>query len=204
MNTSPAPRPNAPTAQWLSLACDAQIDADALQACLAGQCDASHHNDWDAYQLVGRALRHELHDLSAHDPVFLQKLHSRMAADAIYSVAAHAIQTGDSAGFDQQNLAQRSGPAQPQAANDARWRLWASALAMAGLLIGLWTLGGLGRDAQPLLAQVSPADPSVSAPQGVWRDAQLDALLAAHQRQAVAVVPQPDGLLRAAVLEAQP
>lgn len=205
MNTPTPPLARDLPAHWLSLTCDGQIEAETLQACLAGRCDASHHSDWDAYQMVGRAMRQELQDLSAHDPVFLQKLHARMAVDATDFVAINAHQTGDTAVFNVKPLTVSHAPVQPQPANDANWRVWASALAMAGLLTGLWVLGGLGRGVEPVLALAPAAAQPQSASPVLLRDPQLDALLAAHQRQAgTPLMPQPDGLLRAAVLEGRP
>jgi sigma-E factor negative regulatory protein RseA len=133
---------------------------------------------WHAYHLVGDVLRSGDLIVRAHDADFLQRLRVRMEQDV--PLALHADAVDPMPGVEIAN----------RAANDSsRWKFVAGlASLMAVAVIGWQLVGGLtdARDMQQVM----------------FRDPQLDALLAAH-RQSGGTPPlqMSAGFLRNATFE---
>ncbi len=206
-------KPSMQTSELMSALADGQLGredfAAALQAC---QHDESAIASWNAYHLIGDALRLPVQPpapvVRAADLAFVSRLNKRLAqepqarAELRSADADSAIPTkGTAAG----ELIHHRGPA----SNDGsfRWKLVAGFASLAAVSAIAWNASGLlAPVSAPQLAQ-APAEPQqvvVASPQGpMVRDARLEELLAAHkQLGATSAFQVPSGFLRNATFEA--
>jgi len=175
---------------------DGQLRGRDFSAAVLGVTgSASARQSWDCYHLVGEVMRSGHASARAHDADMVSRLRQKIADEAIQLIAVSA----DPISENDQKHAQPSKPVRRLAANDRWWRLSAGLAAFALLAVLVWQGAPDGVPSGAQLAQSSampegaaslagvPA--SASAPRAqagpvgpMLRDAQLDALLAAHRQ----------------------
>ena len=176
---------------------------------------------WDAYRVVGDALRGEsalVGQVPAAD--FLRGFHARLAAE---ESPATRVPTPRESGVSVSIATQNRGTA----ANDAafRWKMIAMAASVSAVMAVSWGVLGLGGAGNapavgPVVASVEPAARSeavapvgvpsregsvvVNTPQGpLIRDARLEALMAEHRQYGgMSALQMPAGFLRNATYDA--
>lgn len=194
--------------ELVSALLDGQLRSDEWPEALAA-CDEDPAclDRWHDYHLIGDLLRSPASaagDLPAvRDQDFLQRWQARLALEAAPAAALpvqlmqpmHPVKALTEAAI------------KGAAANDSRFS-WRRAAAVVGLVATgslAWQLWSGAGDAGPALAQ-SQSQPAVlvATPQGLMaRDADLDALLAAHREWGGASALQiPSGFLRNATFDA--
>jgi sigma-E factor negative regulatory protein RseA len=202
-------KPSTQTSELMSALADGQLSGEdlvaALQAC---RRDDSAIANWDAYHLIGDALRSPAPRVLGADMAFVARLSRRLAEEPPVGAGQHSQTnlTGPAADPVRTLVAdgsRRRGPA----ANDGdfRWKLVAGLASLAAVSAIAWnTAGLLAPSAAPQLAQ-GPVSPQVvvASPQGpVVRDARLEELLAAHkQLGGTSALQEPSGFLRNATFE---
>ena len=197
------------TSELLSALADGQLGGEdfaaALHAC--GQ-DESAIAKWDAYHLIGDALRSPASAALSADMAFLARLNERLAAEPLVGAGPglrsdSLVSAADVVHVPVVDASHRHGTA----ANDGdfRWKLVAGLASLAAVSAIAWNAAGLlAPAAAPQLAQ-APASQQVvvASPQGpVVRDARLEELLAAHkQLGGTSALQEPSGFLRNATFE---
>lgn len=205
--------------ELLSALVDGQLRGEEFARTVAW---VGRHDDarlaWDSYHLVGEVLRSGEAMANARDADFVHRLTLRLKQEpprpaevtAIHSVASSHLGT----------RADGAERATALAANDStfRWKLLAGVASMAFVsAIGWQAVSGWGEQgdvpklaqvpALPLPQQVSPGVVLQQAmvagePQLMIRDAQLDALLAAHRQfGGTSALQVPTGFLRNATFD---
>jgi sigma-E factor negative regulatory protein RseA len=212
------------------LALDARADISALaDGRLRGEdfaraldlleADADARAAWHTYHVIGDVLRgvpvgdagqdmqlvQALREKLAQEPGYGRPASAALASDAIKIVASYA----DNSPAVAQLGAKTPLLAQPQAANDARWK-WAAGFASVVAVAALaWNMvGGLGDGPGAQLAAAPQSNPNVvvvSTPHGdVLRDARLVEMMAAHKQfGGTSALQMPSGFLRNATFETQ-
>ncbi len=201
--------------ELLSALADGELAGDDLvQALQAAGTQREALATWEAYHVIGDALRSREIGACSPAPLFLERLSARLAqepgfaAPALEPVAAPLVQ------------------ARGEAANDGsfRWKLVAGFASLAAVVAVGWSVlgaGAPGAPAGPQLAQgaapagvVQVAAPGAGEPavatvvvqgqggQAMLRDPRLDELLAAHrQHGGASALQMPAGFLRNATFE---
>jgi len=208
MTTQPVPD----MAESASAMVDGQLPAAAAGPALDWVCQTFEgRRHWQSCHIIGEVLRSGQASTPARDAEFLQRLQMRLQRESIPGVAS----------FASISIANSSIPTpvtgmirtEATAANDAlfRWRLIAGVAALGLVAVLGWQMGddagarlaALQPVAQPAAAPVVAADSSdPTTPPRMLRDAQLDALLAAHKQVGGASALQmPSGFLRNATFE---
>lgn len=218
----PDPFANAVDSAWSALA-DGCVSEQELDALLAQSAHLDGHGRWDAYQLVGDALRGDMPLVPATpSAVFLTRFQERLQAE--HAGASQSIAVADEgAKLLEPALARTHAPT---AANDAsfRWKMIAMAASVSAVMAVSWSVLGVGSgvsggSAGPVVATSQPvpasevtvvAMPKVETPvivntgQGpLIRDARLEALLAEHRQYGgMSALQKPAGFLRNATYDA--
>ena len=179
---------------------------------------------WNAYQLIGDALRlgqtSTAIDDGGADFAFVQRLSQRLANETIANrdldFAPTPTASVGSSGTSPSAAAGVVGTVNPllvkAAANDGtfRWKILAGFACMGTVASMGWSLVNPGSiDGAAQLAQASAfgalQQVVVASPQGlVVRDARLEELLAAHKQMGGTSLPVPSGFVRNANFENQP
>lgn len=190
----------------LSALVDGQLHDDAFaQKLLAIDGDGDADQRWHRYHMIGDVLRTGAAGVAPLDEVFLQKIRLQLHNVAITSVASCADHTSLSTIKEQKS------------ANDSHWRLIAGVASLALVGVIAWqgfagvgagesavlarapAVGGVAQSGEPVATAAPVSDQPV-----MLRNAQLDALLAAHRQFGGASAFQaPAGFLRNATFEGQ-
>jgi len=204
-----------PAREWLSALLDGECPPERVAQATAASADgdADLYADWSRHHWIGEALRGSPSSrLAPASPAFADAVLTRLAQEP-----APALSPLDAASAPTQPPM----PLPPAAANDAvfRWKMVAGLASVATVAALSWSFlsGGVATDqgqqwAQaPALQPLAASDPSTEAAglQGVmtakglmWRDPQLDALLAAHrQHGGINALHVPVGFLRNATYD---
>lgn len=175
----------------LSALMDGELSRHEAQALLANTDAAAVQAHWQACHVIGDALRDSAVPLTVHTPDLLTRLRQQMSQDSLPpALAASAPALPEAAAQER------------EAANDPAFlrRMGVGLASLAAVAILGWSaLGGLTvngstgvhmaqqyrmtpepglADGRGALAPVNGAQPGVV----MWRDPQLDALLAAHRQ----------------------
>lgn len=178
--------------ELMSALADGQLAGeDFARAVQLAAADTRAREAWCNYHLVGDVLRTGRASAATPPEAFLARLQVRLHEECVASpvVAAQPVAI----------------QAQPQAANDWRWKLVAGAASVAAVAAVGWNVWGVSTPAtgQPQLAAAQAAAPQVaqaSAP--MIRDSRLDQLLAAHRQLGGATAfAASSGFLRNATFE---
>lgn len=186
------------SAERVSALMDGCLEGDALGQCLRDlQHDPQALANWDAYHVIGRALRSGALDTQASDSAFVARLSQRLKQDAIQIEPVAAMPMVVNKGYQP-----------PASANRANWRRVAGLASVMLVAVLAWqgvgpvaqapggasvaqlavpagaglSLVGADSKAQVLMRSdgTSVLTASSEAPVMI-RDPQLDALLAAHR-----------------------
>ncbi len=187
----------------LSALVDGQLHdfADVWQMAAMDEDEVEILQRWHRYHLIGEVMRSGVAGVEPLNEDFLQKIRCQLPAKTTVSIAHHA------------ELISVAGKKQQKSANDKHWRLIAGVASMALVGVLLWQgLADNGKGENAVLARAPDVTPSVKPVTGVataepvmLRNAQLDALLAAHRQFGGASAFQtPAGFLRNATFEVQP
>ena len=203
--------------QQISELADGRLRGEAfVQAVEAAVSDDDARATWHAYHLVGDTLRSS--DLARCDVKnhFMARLQARLKTEDASTASAMAmsvvaVELAARAQTGVQPRAQFDRTAEPANAAVYRWRMVAALASVAAVSVLGWSLlRGGADDATPALASVVPASapPSLSAapdqnpPAVMIRDANLDALLAAHKQfGGTSALQAPAGFLRNATFD---
>lgn len=192
-------------------------DWDALWE--SPRLQASTHEEWNAYQIVGDALRGGVPLVAVTPPAdFLAGFQSRLQQEfpaALHKTVNETPATSTSPPMDGRRAT---------AANDAifRWKMLAMAASVSAVMAVSWgVLGAIGDVGDPQtgaeMAQAAPAEVVVAEPSGglnssiivntgqgpLIRDARLEALLAEHRQYGgMSALQKPAGFLRNATYDA--
>ena len=201
-----------PAREWLSALLDGECPPERVAQATATRADADAdlYADWSRHHWIGEALRGSpASRLPPASPAFADAVLARLALEP-----APMPSPLDAAPAPTQ-------PLPPAAANDAvfRWKMVAGLASVATVAALSWSFlsGGVAANhgqqwAQaPALQPVAASDPStepaglqgvVTAKGLMWRDPQLDALLAAHrQHGGMNALHVPVGFLRNATYD---
>ena len=201
-----------PAEELLSALVDGELDAaDCSQALQLEQSHAELAQRWQAYHVIGDALRAgSFHAPAAGqdgDLLFVSRFNQRLSEQLAPENTAPVNKT--LAATPNQPVI-RPDLAAKQAANDGnvRWKMLAGVACMGTVATLAWSVSGLGVGSARQMAQTLPgAAPSqmvVTSPQGpVVRDVRLEELLAAHKQMGGTSLPVPSGFLRNANFENQ-
>jgi len=161
------------THELVSALADGQLADEELSGGIValGQ-DLAAREAWQAYHLIGDVLRSPELAGGSPTPAFMRRLSERLAAESPHGLPAAPV-------------------AEPQApprvltvrpANDPvfRWKLVAGLASMTAAAAVGWSLLSSGPAATPMGSQLAGTEAGGGAV--MIRDAQLDELLAAHQR----------------------
>ncbi len=185
--------------EQISALADGQLDGVAVDDTLLRLgADTALQAEWNAYHVVGEALRAGERSMLGADPAFVGRLRDRLQAEparpAVMAVVPPQVKVDASA------------------ANEPvfRWKLVAGFASLAAVAALGWSLvGGLPSSSGasgPVLAS-APADATapgaVATSAGTMiRDPRLDELLAAHKEAGgVSALQMPAGFLRNATFE---
>lgn len=189
--------------ELLSALSDSELKPEEFAALShAYKKDSAASGSWDAYHVIGKALRSPGSTVQLTDFAFLARLNQQLAKEPSFGTGLWASTPIVAAG-------ERRGPA----SNDGnfRWKMVAGFACAAAVSAIAWSVNGLMPPAAgPQLAQVETSAGGatgqqfvVAAPQGLMvRDARLEELLAAHKQfGATSAFPVPSGFLRNATFE---
>ena len=206
--------------QQISELADGRLRGEAfVQAVEAAVSDDDARATWHAYHLVGDTLRSS--DLARCDVKnhFMARLQARLQVEDASTSSAMvmsvvAVELAARAQTGVQPRAQFDRTAEPANAAVYRWRMVAALASVASVaavsVLGWSLLRGGADDATPALASVVPASapsslsaaPDQNPPAVMIRDANLDALLAAHKQfGGTSALQAPAGFLRNATFD---
>jgi sigma-E factor negative regulatory protein RseA len=180
----------------LSALVDGELQARELGDLLSRD-DAGVAEAWNAYQVIGQALRTSGAVMRSADPVFLANLRVALAEDAPARALPQAELQWIRDGREAANASQ------------FRWKAvagFASVVAVAAIGWSLWSVPS-GANPGSMAAVAVPANGlqtavAESAQPVMIRDSRLDELLAAHKQSGGATALQmPSGFLRNATFE---
>jgi len=189
----------------LSALVDGQLNDGAFAEQMAELDDGEAVQRWHRYHVIGDVLRAGAAGVAPLDEDFLKKIRLQLHSGAITTVATYV---------DHISLTSKN---EVKSANDSHWRLIAGVASLALVGVIAWQgLAGAGGGESAVLAR-SPAvsvvaqsvelvatATSATAQPVMLRNAQLDALLAAHRQFGGASAFQaPAGFLRNATFEGQ-
>jgi sigma-E factor negative regulatory protein RseA len=179
----------------ISALADGQLQGEGFaRAVEAAAADASAHEAWHTYHLIGEVLRTGACTQASAPSDFLARLRPLLAKE---SAMLPPQLPADSP----------SRPATAQAANDTsfRWKVVAGAASLAAIgAIGWSLVAGTGaRPGEPQLAAVPAGTVLTQTDRGAMiRDARLDEFMAAHrQLGGASALQMPAGFLRNATFE---
>ena len=214
--------------EQISELADGRLCGEAfVQAVEAAVSDDDARATWHAYHLVGDTLRSS--DLARCDVKnhFMARLQARLQAEDASTASAMAmsvvaVELAARVQPGVQPTAQFDRTAEPANAAVYRWRMVAALASVAAVSVLGWSLlRGGADDASPALASVVPASgtvgvgvrvgtatpnpsaaPDQNTPAFMIRDANLDALLAAHKQfGGTSALQAPAGFLRNATFD---
>ena len=203
--------------ELVSALVDGQLGADECAAVLqwvGAEEDALRR--WHAYHLVGDVLRSGETPVGTGDVTFVQRLKLRLERE---QVTVQSVKTPDVP-----STSHGAGPAldvsrtQDRAANDRyfQWKLLAVVASLAAVMVIGWQTLSVTDNAvgasqlvqvqvqagNPGFALQQPQSGEVQGPEVMFRDAHLDALLAAHRQVGgTSALQMPTGFLRNATFE---
>jgi sigma-E factor negative regulatory protein RseA len=163
---------------------------------------------WHSYHVVGEIMRSGAAGAAPLDQLFLQNLRLQLKQESTNLIALHAYPTSVAATND----------AKKSSANEHYWRLLAGFASLALVGVVAWqALSTPGLSDNNVLVNAPIAAPvasvvaqsvmpaaNASGPAVMLRDAQLDALLAAHRQfGGTSAFQTPAGFLRNATFEVQ-
>ena len=197
-------KPKTQNLELISALADGQLVGEdfalALSVCAD---DAGALFRWEAYHLIGVALRAPASLAPASDAGFVRRLNARLAhepalvAATLLTLAPELMMPAGAADESQRR----------EAANDAslRWKLLAGFASITAVAAIAWNAGsGLLSPAPQLARQEAPQQILVMSEQGAMvRDARMQELLAAHKQfGGTSALQAPSGFLRHATFEA--
>jgi len=199
-------------AEQISALVDGELSIDEFSSVVASVTDTPDgFVTWQAYHLVGDALRGTTHSAALDGADFVARLRTRMAAQAEHSQLPRNTEPG---------LALQPARAVREGANDPvmRWKLFAGFASLAAVASFGWHVASLDSGAdrlarvpstQQTAALETPATANgeqqakVAGAPVMLRDAHLDALLAAHKQfGGTSALQMPAGFLRNATFDA--
>ncbi len=199
-------------AEQISALVDGELSIDEFADVVASVTDTPDgFVTWQAYHLVGDALRGTAHGVALDGADFVSRLRDRMAAQGLHPQLPRSTEPG---------VAVEPANAVRHGANDPvmRWKLLAGFASLAAVASFGWHVASLSAGADQMAQQASTQQTSVAATsatesgaQGarvavtapvMLRDAHLDALLAAHKQfGGTSALQMPAGFLRNATFD---
>jgi len=183
--------------EMLSALFDGQQVSDGALANLPVAGSHGTHSDWNCYHVIGEVLRGSSSaEVVGADPVFLQRLSTRLSHEVVEPLATPAVITGGPVAVSA-----------VQAANDPqfRWKLLAGFASLGAVAVLAWTLTGsfIGTSLPQMAQDIRAATLVTALPEGpMIRDARLEELLSAHKQMGASTLPVPSGFVRHAGFEA--
>ena len=216
--TMQAPKLSPQNCELLSALADGELQPPECQALLhACIHDPAASANWNAYHMIGEALRSPGSAVQLTDLAFLVRLNQQLAQEPHVRSGLQATMSTSCSGVVPASastmLAGRQGQHPEPAANDGqfRWKMIAGFACAAAVCAVAWNASvSVLPAAGPQLARLgppaggmAPQQVVVASSQGLMvRDARLEELLAAHKHLgATSALPVPSGFLRNATFE---